>query len=103
MNANLNYEGYENYLLKRNCFNKYGYKKVQYIFKFDNLYGASVTKCYGSYGYYDDLWELVVLNFGDGDNKVYIDYSTPITDDVKGYLTDKVVRHTLGEIKGLPR
>ena len=56
-----------------------------------------------SHGYYEDLWELAVLNFGDGDDKGHIDYSTPITDDVKGCLTDKVVRHTLGEIKGLPR
>ena len=103
MNANLNYEGYENYLLRRDHFNKYGYEWVQYIFKFDNYYGASVIKGYSSYGYYEDLWELAVLNFEDGDDKGYIDYSTPITDDVKGCLTDKVVRHTLGKIKGLPR
>lgn len=102
MNVNLNYEGYEDYLLRRNYFNEFGFERVQYVFKFDNHYGASVIKGYGSYGYYEDLWELAVLNFGDGDDKGYIDYSTPITDDVKGYLTDKVVRHTLNRIKKLP-
>ena len=76
---------------------------MQYIFKFDNHYGASVIKGCGSYGYYEDLWELAILNFGDDNDKGHIDYSTPITDDVKGYLTDKVVRHTLDEIKGLSR
>ena len=91
MNANLNYEGYENYLLRRDHFNKYGYEWVQYIFKFDNHYGASVIKGYSSYGYYEDLWELAVIEFVDK-YEWELCYLTEITcNDVAGYLTNDEV------------
>ena len=75
---------------------------VQYIFKFDNGYGASVIKYEGSYGYRQDLWELAVLLF-DPDDPDYWElcYDTQITDDVKGHLTDEKVRETLKQIKEL--
>ena len=75
----------------------YDHPGVQYIFSFANGYGASVIKRWGSYGYDQDLWELAVLN-SDGD----LEYGTPITNDVLGYLTDEEVRETLRKIRELP-
>lgn len=75
----------------------YGHPGVQYIFSFANGYGASVVKSSGSYGYEQDLWELAVLD-SDGD----LEYGTPITDDVLGYLVDEEVRETLANIRELP-
>lgn len=96
MTYNLNYEGFEDHLLERRKL----YDGVQYLFKFDNSYGASVVKNYGSYGYSDDLWELAVIEFdryGDFD----LTYDTEITCDVEGYLTDDRVRSLLERIKEL--
>lgn len=93
---NLNYEGYEDYLLVRTD-REFG--GIQYVFKFDNGYGASVVKGFSTYGAADDLWELAVLHF-DGD-EWSITYNTPITDDVIGYLTDEEVGEYLEQIKNL--
>ena len=75
-------------------FNVYDHQGIQYIFKFDNGYGASVIKHYGSYGYDADLWEMAVL-----DSYGELCYNTPITNDVLGYLTEEEVRETLKKIK----
>lgn len=69
---------------------------VRYEFSFDNGYGASVIKNPGSYGVEDDLWELAVLKDG------HINYDTPITGDVEGYLTDEKVNELLRKIEQLP-
>ena len=67
-NFNLNYESFEEYLVERIdsstrvCFRKQ--PGVQYIFRFENNYGASVVKRLGSYGYDQDLWDLAVIRFG---------------------------------------
>lgn len=98
MNLVLNYEGFEKYLLSR----EEVYNGVRYRFKFDNLFGASVIKRIGSYGYEEDLWELAVLNYRYGNNKGCIDYDTNITDDVIGNLNDEQVRELLIKIKELP-
>ena len=100
MNFNLNYEGFEDYLLKRTVLDDHR-KGVQYMFKFPNRYGASVIKHTWSYGYEGDLWELGVIRFGTDDNVWGLVYDTEITDDVIGFLTDDDVRDLLKRIKEL--
>lgn len=73
---------------------------VQYVFKFDNNYGASIIKRRGSYGLDKDLWELAVIRFESVD--VWrLTYDTEITDNVIGYLTDEEVNEILHKIKNL--
>ena len=70
---------------------------IQYIFKADNGYGASIVKHDFSYGGRDGLWELAVIQFkvtGDWD----ICYDTPITDDVLGRLSEDEVNEILEKI-----
>lgn len=98
MNLKLNYEGYEQNLVYTNRL----LNGIQYVFKFENDYGASVIKHDGSYGHRDDLWELAVAKFGDADKRDWhLDYDTEITDDVIGSLTDEEVRNLLARIKEL--
>lgn len=68
----------------------------QYLFSFENGYGASVIR--GPYTYEGNkgLWELAVLG-SDG----HISYDTPITDDVIGHLSETDVEETLNKIKAL--
>ena len=101
MNINLNYEGFEDYLVKRTVLTDWR-NGVQYIFKFPNNYGASVIKHDRSYGHEDDLWELAVITFGSCGGWG-ITYETEITNDVIGYLTDERVQELLYRIKGLER
>lgn len=71
-------------------------------FKFDNGYGASVVKQFATYGYNDDLFELAVIKFDDkGDEWGHLCYTTPITNDVIGYLTNDEVLNLLEQIKNL--
>ena len=76
--------------------NKNVYGGTQRIYKFPNGYGASVIRHKGSYGFKSGLWELAVLD-SSGD----LCYSTPITNDVIGHLTDEEVILKLNEIRGL--
>lgn len=71
---------------------------VQARIFFDNGYGASVVKSDFSYGGKQGLFELAVL-----DNDGQITYSTPITNDVIGYLTEEDVSKILDKIKNLPK
>jgi hypothetical protein len=103
MNSNLqlNYCGFEDYYVTHNP-NLGG---VQYIFHFENNYGASVIKlpdCLtGSLE--SKLWELAVIIFGEDLYGGYtIAWDTPIADDVIQNLTDEEVRELLGRIKELP-
>ena len=100
MNFNLNYEGFEDYLLQRNVLKDWR-KGVHYLFKFPNKRGASVIKHTSSYGYNEDLWELGVIRFGTDDDIWDLDYETEITCDVIGSLTDDDVRDLLKRIKEL--
>jgi hypothetical protein len=99
MTTTLNYEGYEKYCAEINngCCTNDG---IQYVFRFDNNYGASVVKHGISYGHEEDLWELAVLRLCT-DGKYHLCYDTEITDDVIGHLTDEEVRTYLGKIKEL--
>ena len=68
----------------------------QCIVQFSNGYGASIVQGPHTYGGKDGLYELAV--FGkDG----HITYSTPITDDVLGYLTEDDVTDCLTQIEQL--
>lgn len=107
MNLELNYEGFEKYLVHtRYRIDPMG---IQYLFKFDNEFGASVIKTEGcSHGYSDDLWELAIVRWWSPD-EYHLAYMNEITgddndnDDVYGYLTDKEVRDLLNQIKELKR
>lgn len=88
---NLNYEGYENYFVGK----IYKPKFIQYVFKFENGYGASVMRVYNA-----NLWELAVITWKNNRTS-YIDYDTELTDCILPYLTDEDVRNLLEEIKNL--
>lgn len=102
MNLNLDYTGFEKYLINR--YEREDVNGIGYVFKFDNNHGASVIKNDCSYGGPMDTWELAVLLFDDEEapDKYELDYDTPITDDVIGHLDDARVRDILGEIQKLP-
>ena len=98
MNINLDYEGFETCMVDR--WTEKIILGVHYIFKFENNYGASVVKTDSSYGGDQDLWELAVIRFNSYDN-YELDYDTPITNDVLGYLTNDEVKELLRQIKEL--
>lgn len=102
MNLELDYTGFEKYLLNK----EYKYDGVIYIFKFENGYGASVIKDRYSYGSNEELWELAIISFNGAvelkpycDEPYDIEYSTPISDDVMGWLSDLEVKKILREIQ----
>ena len=98
MNLYLKCEKFEKYLVKK----KEIFGGIQYRFKFDNGYGASVVKHLCSYGYEQDLWELAVIWYSHPEKDIwYLTYDTDITDDVIGYLTDKEVISILKQINEL--
>lgn len=75
---------------------------VQKIYRFSNNYGASVIQHQFSYGSEEGLWELAVVQFeGDGEYDFKLNYSTPITNDVIGWLTEDGVESLLEEIENL--
>lgn len=97
MNLVLNHEGFEkNLITHRECNGG-----MQYLFRFENHYGASVVKHSFSYGSGKDLWELAVIKFDPENGSWYLTYTTPITEDVEGCLTDEEVRDLLQRIKEL--
>mgnify|MGYP000847811493 CR=1 FL=1 len=80
------------------------YDGIQKFWRFKNNLGASVVKHRGSYGSDDGLWELGVLQFTPKDGEKtewHLTYSTPITDDVLGYLSESQVEEVLEKIKNL--
>lgn len=96
MNLKLNYEGFENNLIEKS--EHLG--GIQYLFKFENNFGASVVKHSVSYGHEEDLWELAVIEYCRS-GEWYLTYDTDITDDVIGCLTDEDVRELLNKISKL--
>ena len=71
-----------------------GYHKV---YKFDNGYGASVVSNAMSYGGSRGLFEVAVLDAAGN-----LNYDTPVTSDVEGYLDFAGVAEILEKIKNLP-
>lgn len=69
----------------------------QYIATLANGRGASIIRNSMSYGHETGRWELAVL---DGEGR--LDYSTPVTSDVRGNLTTGAVGALLHEIEALP-
>lgn len=93
-NLNLNYEGFEEYLVEReDSSTRIGLRKlpgVRYVFRFENNYGASVVKHLGSYGYDEDLWELAVVRFGKYDELCIEDFEKHGYDDELEELLDSM-------------
>jgi hypothetical protein len=85
------------YAVKRNDGSCYPEMGSQRIYKFPNGYGASVVRHENSYGGRKGLFELAVLD-ANGD----ICYSSPITNDVIGWLTIEQVDDLLDDISQLP-
>ena len=82
-------------------FDAYGEHKM---YRFPNNQGASVIKTIFSYGNSKNLWELAVIRFKDPESANWeLDYTTPITDDVIGSLSDKEVDAVLQQIRELPK
>lgn len=69
---------------------------IQKVYKFENGRGASVISNTYCYGGNEGLYELAVLDVNGN-----IDYSTPITNDVIGWLEWSQVMELLGKIKEL--
>ena len=74
---------------------------TQVVHKFENGYGASVVCHEFSYGGDQGLKELAVLIFPDNDERYELCYSTEITNDVLGYLSDEDVADLLVKIEAL--
>jgi hypothetical protein len=74
---------------------------IQKLYRFANNYGASVVKGEHTYGGDEGLWELAVIHFDTG-GEFNLDYTTPITQDVEGHLTDDAVEELLAKIEALP-
>ena len=64
---------------------------------FENGYGVSVIRSSYSYGGDRGLYEMAVMRDGD------IDYSTPVTDDVLGHLSEAEVTEHMAAVQTLPR
>lgn len=74
---------------------------IQKLFKFKNGFGASVVRHDFSYGHEAGLWELGVLSTKDKWKSWNLNYSTKITKDVIGHLSEKEVQTLLNKIKKL--
>ena len=72
---------------------------VQALVFFDNGYGASVIRGFGSYGVNDALYELAVVKVED--DSWYLCYDSGITDDVIGHLSEEQITNLLQKIEAL--
>lgn len=96
--TSLNFEGFEKYLFSQTYTKKLG-GILDYKFRFENGFGASVVKGEFTYGGTNDLFELGVIKFN-GNNSFWV-YDTPLTEDVIGWLTNDEVLELLERIKNL--
>lgn len=69
-------------------------------YHFDNGYGVDVAWHPGTYGFNEGLYEIAIIS-KDEEGVWSLDYDTPLTDDVLGYLDDKGVIETMKETQGL--
>lgn len=77
---------------------------IQYIAKYSNNYGASIVQHSFSYGKDRGLWELAVIKYEPNETNIHnfdLDYTTPITKDVLGHLTESEVNELLDKIEAL--
>jgi hypothetical protein len=75
---------------------------IQYTFKANNGYGASIVQHDYSYGGRGGLWEIAVTEY-DEDGEWDICYDTPITNDVLGHLSESEVMDYLTQIEQLKK
>lgn len=73
---------------------------IQHLYFFKNGFGASVVSHRFSYGGDEGLWELAVIRHNDSGG-YDLCYSTPITNDVEGWLTAEMVEEYLDRIERL--
>lgn len=75
-------------------------ESAQYIFHFDNGYGASIIRFIGSYGGEHGLWEIGLLRkHKDGNWSLTEDERWNEYDQVKGFLNQEEVIKELDRIK----
>lgn len=72
---------------------------IQYIFAFNNNYGASIIKNPYTYGNERDLWEVATLKYLGDISNYDLFYSELTNFDVLGYLDDKQVNKFLRCVK----
>lgn len=107
VNLSLDCQEFDEYLIDtyEDCI--MGYSGIHYIFRFNNGFGASVIKCFGSHGYEQDLWELGIILFEEENKKATDEYVLwyPYTilkgNDVLGCLNDSQIIEVLKKIKNL--
>lgn len=75
----------------------------QIIARFPNGLGASIVRHSFSYGRDSGLWELAAIRFsGEGPFDFDLIYTTPITDDVIGDLSEEEAVEICAQIAALP-
>ena len=97
MNLNLNYEGFETYLVRRLEWSD----GVEYQFRFENDCGAIVDKSFASYGHESDLWELQGRKLDKKTGMWGLIHHTEFPYYILGCRTDEEIRDLLKRIKGL--
>lgn len=73
---------------------------IQATVEFKNNYGASVVRHAGSYGNKRGLYELAVTKYNEEGEWKFC-FSTPLTNDVLGFLTEDDVTNYLIQIEQL--
>ena len=73
-----------------------GIEFIQARVDFENGYGASVVRGYGTYGVEAGLYELAVVHNGE------LCYDSGLTDDVVGWLMPDEITEWLEKIEKLP-
>ena len=97
MNLNLNYEGFETYLVQRLEW----LDGVEYQFRFENDYGAIVDKSFATYGHECDLWQLQGRKLDKKTGMWGLIHHTEFPYYILGYRTDEEIRDLLKSIKEL--
>ena len=72
----------------------------RYEVRYPNGFAASIIKHYGSYGGEADLWEVAVMSQNE-EGEWRLCYTTEITDDVLGFLTESDVVAVCDRIRAL--
>lgn len=73
---------------------------VQAVRRFDNGYGVSVVQHSSSYGGKQGFYEIAVVKFNDKGGW-RINYDTPITNDVVGWLLPEDVTRVMNQVASL--